>query len=297
MNEQTPINWKNTSASILITVFCLGGYLIYTGTWVDWVPSNEFPDETLPELHRIDFYSHQVDDHYRLHVQLPHGYDDSDDSYGVLYATDGGGGSRFHKQTILPMVRKGHIPQMIYIGIENRTREFYMSVSGSNPTRRRDFAYTSRLNPENEQGNENFHRFIEENIKPFINATYRTKKNEAALGGHSLGGLFTLYSLFRHPESYKYYFASSPSIFFESGRIYEEEQALYTESKQLPAALYMSMGSREAPLMLENFHQLARILKSRNYTGFEFSHEVIANETHGTVLPQATQRGLRFLYQ
>jgi hypothetical protein len=297
MNPKDPLNWRHALISLFIALICMAGYATYTEMWTDWFPSHDYPEETLPEVHAINFYSHQINDHYNLYVQLPHGYDESNKKYPVIYATDGGAGNAFYKETILPMLRRNQIPQMIFVGIANATRGITVSIGGTDPLRLRDFTYSSPSTPLNQQGNENLHRFIEENIKPFINATYKTKPEESGLGGHSLGGLFTLYALFRHPESYKYYFASSPTLFWNKSRIFEEEKVFYSKRDPLPVSLYMSAAERESPILLDHYDQMKRILKARDYQGFRFKTEVIPNETHGSVVSESIPRGLRFLYK
>jgi hypothetical protein len=273
------------------------GYATYKDWWTDWFPPHEYPNETLPEAHRIDFYSHQIDDHYRLFVQVPHGYYDSENRYGVVYATDGGGGTGLYIDTILPMLRREQIPQMIFVGIANASRSLQLSIGNTDTTRLRDFGYSAPVDEGDERGNEKFHRFIEDNIKPFINATYRTKQEETALGGHSLGAFFGLYVMFRHPESYKFYFASSPTLFWNSGKLFEEEEQFYAKGNSLPVSLYLSVAERESPVLIDHYHQMTRILDARNYQGLRFKTEVIPNETHTSVVSESTQRGLRFLYQ
>lgn len=68
-------------------------------------------------------------------------------------------------------------------------------------------------------GAESFYNVIEREIKPWVHQQLGTKPKQEAIWGHSYGGLFVLYTLFKHPESYQRYFSADPSLWWQDGEM------------------------------------------------------------------------------
>lgn len=63
-------------------------------------------------------------------------------------------------------------------------------------------------------GAEDFYRFLVEELRLAIAARYSTNLHDQTLYGHSIAGMFTLHVLLNHPESFRNFVASSPSIWW-----------------------------------------------------------------------------------
>ena len=72
-------------------------------------------------------------------------------------------------------------------------------------------------------GADGFYRFLVEELRPAIAAAYEVDADDQTLFGHSLGGLFVLRALFNHPESFKNFAASSPSIWWNRRAVLKDE--------------------------------------------------------------------------
>lgn len=59
--------------------------------------------------------------------------------------------------------------------------------------------------------------FIEQQLKPLIAERYAINPSRQSLFGHSLGGLFTLYTLQHCPQCFRDYIAISPSLWWQDG--------------------------------------------------------------------------------
>lgn len=82
--------------------------------------------------------------------------------------------------------------------------------------RQRDLTPTrSILHADDFGGADDFHMFIQNDLKPEIENRYNVVPNSETLFGHSLGGLFALYTLINWPESFDTYVAASPSLWWE----------------------------------------------------------------------------------
>lgn len=95
-------------------------------------------------------------------------------------------------------------------------------------------------------GAEEFLSFVEEQIKPMVEAMLPVDANRQALFGHSFGGLFVLYSLFTRPSAFTTWIAASPSIYWENRAI----DQFYSRFVAAPttregAELFLSCGEYE----------------------------------------------------
>src|SRR5690606_12970502 len=124
-----------------------------------------------------------------LHIQLPSGYENSTKKYPVVYLMD--------SQWDFPLVSAiygeqyfdGFIPELILVGV----------TWGKGETlRARDDTPTSVAGETTTGGADKFLDFMKEELFPFVESNYRADPEHRSLMGCSLGGLFTLYTLFTH---------------------------------------------------------------------------------------------------
>ncbi|MGO1473340.1 MAG: alpha/beta hydrolase-fold protein [Psychrobacter sp.] len=66
-------------------------------------------------------------------------------------------------------------------------------------------------------GAERFYALIE--IKPWVYEQLGEKPKQVTIWGHSYGGLFVLYNLFKHLEAYQQYFSADPSLWWQKGEM------------------------------------------------------------------------------
>lgn len=87
-------------------------------------------------------------------------------------------------------------------------------------------------------------RFLIEELKPFIDRTYRTRKDAAntAVGGASLGGLVSLWLAIEHPDVFGAALAVSPSAWWDGELLARKVAAL---PKKLPLKVWVDIGSLE----------------------------------------------------
>lgn len=138
-----------------------------------------------------------LNEHRKLKIKLPKDYYNSDKSYPVLYRLDGD--LDIFIETVGVINRLAYaeelIPDMIVVMIENTYRN-------------RDMMPTNTSFFQSEPGAENFRNFIESELIPHINKSYRTT-NEKVLCGQSLSAVFTMYYFLTSPDSFDSYIACS----------------------------------------------------------------------------------------
>jgi predicted alpha/beta superfamily hydrolase len=174
--------------------------------------------------------------------------------------------------------------------------------------RMRDLSPTNTAQMDKDFGMENiksggastFLQFMEQELFPFVEKSYRTKSKNRTFVGFSLGGLFGLYSLFQKPGLFQNYIIGSPSIWSDSKVILQFEKTYADNHKDLTGRVYMSAGELEEEInsgMVRNMLELNSILKSRQYKSLHTDIAILEGETHMSAPSVCFQRGLRYLFR
>ncbi len=107
-------------------------------------------------------------------------------------------------------------------------------------------------------------RVLIEEIKPFIDAAYRTSPgpDNTALGGSSLGGLISLYLGFEHPEVFGKIAVMSPSVWWDQRSIL----SLVSRADPRPnLRIWLDMGTAEGLRHLRDTDLLHQRLLKRGW--------------------------------
>ena len=138
-------------------------------------------------------------------------------------------------------------------------------VGIANTGLRRMAEYTPTRDPRMAGGEgATYGRMLIEEIKPFIDRTYRTFSGPAntALGGSSLGGLISLYLGLNHPEVFGKLAVMSPSIWWDRRSIL----ATVGHSRKRPATrIWLDMGTAEGLRHLRDADLLHQRLIKRGW--------------------------------
>lgn len=194
------------------------------------------------EIHE-EFESEYLDHPRDILVYLPPFYHENPDKkYPVLYVNDGNNiftsypspvGQEWGIETEFEnLLEEGLVEEFIIVGI------------GNSPAR--DDEYSPAFDEDEEAGGqaESTLDFIEFELIPFMETTYRVKKGakQRAFLGSSLGGLLAFYAAFARPALFSQVACMSPSLWW-ANRFIEEE---YLGDKEHPGVrIYMDMGGLE----------------------------------------------------
>ncbi len=168
-----------------------------------------------------------------------------------------------------------------------------------------------------------FLAFIQQELRPTLEAEYPLDPGDCVLTGASLGGLFTLYAFLSNPEGFRRYLPISPSIWWDDRMLLKQAQALVA-SRVAPAAdIAMFAAELEGlghvdeilstyfapevvaqmpPEMRDcdmhgDMEQMAAILKTWHGEAFKVSTRIIPRESHQSIMGGAAlSQGLRTLY-
>lgn len=143
-------------------------------------------------------------------------------------------------------------------------------------------------------GADKFLAFIEEELKPELEACFSFNKHQQMIFGHSLGGLFTLYTLFRKPTAFQRYFACSPSIWWNEKMIVEHVTQLMFEREDVRQniKLFMAAGTEEKPFLLNDAKEMRNLLTD---AGMETLFVEGQGENHASIVPSIFSTGMRYL--
>ena len=268
--------------------------------------NDNFPLVTIPDSELRFLKSRLLGKEYKILVALPSGYAESKETYPVLYVLDAdiSFGTIAETTRNLAAGRKMfsiEVPDMIVVGvgypIEGRT--CYTNWDMAKPSeyagaRAKDLTSTEDATMEGwpSGGASDFMAFIRDDLKPLINSNYRANPEDSTIYGHSLGGLFALYVLFHRPDTFNRYIVLSPSLFWGKKVTLDYERRYANEHPELPARLFLSAGSLERPIDLQNLQEFVQILQKRNYKGLEWASYICEGENHITAWEAATPRAI-----
>lgn len=221
---------------------------IAVATWSDSAPPAVHTVVGDVRLHER-FASRFLANERTLRVYLPPGYDSAPRKrYPVLYMHDGQnifdaatsfiGAEWGVDEACEKLIAAGTIPPLIVVGIDNTTDRAgeYTSTTGS--YRGTTNGGRGRL----------YNRFLLEEVKPFIDATYRTKPSRAhtIVMGSSLGGLVSLDLALQHPDRFAAAGVVSPALWWGDHEILRriESGAARIPSRRRPR-LWIDMGTAE----------------------------------------------------
>ncbi|MFC0408773.1 alpha/beta hydrolase [Roseomonas elaeocarpi] len=181
---------------------------------------------------------------------------------------------------------------------------------------RREYDYTppSEGGPAEEGGAEGFLDFIERELKPRVEAAFPVDRRRQALYGHSYGGLFALYALFTRPGSFHRTVAASPSIWYGNGAVLRAEERFAASPPPDAGALELlvtvgeleggrpgSAGGDSDLARVAQQVERARALSDRlgvlGERGPRMRFHIFPGQNHGSVIPVALRRGLRFAFR
>jgi predicted alpha/beta superfamily hydrolase len=184
------------------------------------------------------FRSPQLRNQRDLFVWLPASYSEGQRRYPVIYMHDG---QNLFDQALSyagewrvdeTMSELGAQHEAIIVGIANAGRHRLDEYSPFRDTRLAAGG-----------AGDAYLAFVCETVKPMIDREFRTLPGRAHTGliGSSMGGLISLYALFRRPETFGFIGAFSPSIWFAEHAILEYVAA----APFVPSTIYLDMGTHE----------------------------------------------------
>ena len=228
------------SARFLVGLVLLGCYVIPHTVRAQapaWVPFS------LPKLQQTTLTS-AAGAPYRIVVATPAGPAPAG-GYPVIYVVDGNAWTGLVSEIIRTNVDWGiasRVEPAVVVGIG------YPTDAAIDLTRR-TLDLTSPfpgLSGDPTGGDVAFMDFIDKVVKPVVEARFKINRTRQTLVGHSLGGLFTLSTMFNRPQLFQTYVALSPSIWWNHGVLLQKaEDFVKKPDHPRTLRLFLSVGSLE----------------------------------------------------
>ncbi len=178
------------------------------------------------------------------------------------------------------------IPPMIVVAINNtdRTRD----LTPTHSMRWIDGKPTDMF--QSSGAAEKFLAFMRSELIPYIDKNYHTAPFRI-LYGLSLGGLFTLNVLQKHPETFQAYIAGDPSLWWDD-QIMLKTTGPIGRTKQY---LFISV-SNAGGIHRKTIDLFVELLKERAAPGFAWHYKAYEDETHTSVIIPTTFDALKFIF-
>ena len=218
-----------------------------------------------------------------INVWLPPGYEKGTQRYPVLYLLDGGVDQDFH-----------HISGLAQLGTIAGTTRDVIVVGIETVDRRNELAFPivtdARLKADYPAAgqSERFRRFIADEVKPWVEKTFRTS-GENALIGESLAGLFVVETMLRAPGLFDTHIAISPSLWWDNEALVKAAPALLSRARgRLWLTVADEQGMGVAPF--------ATLLKEQAPAGLVWTYAPRPDEAHATIYHGAALAAIRQLF-
>ncbi|WP_299525774.1 alpha/beta hydrolase-fold protein [Winogradskyella sp.] len=185
--------------------------------------------------------------------------------------------------------RANLMPNVIVVGISGLYREYDYSPTNINV----DYMKTG--------GGPNFLTFLSSELIPYINKEFPSS-NHNTIVGHSIGGMFTLYSLVENTNKvFSNYLAISPSLWWDNQSLANDwkthlKTLKLKESKQV----FITMAdeaklSNDGKAMHNQYLEFKNSVKNRS--NFKIEYLDLFKEDHLSTVTPAMHYGLKFLFQ
>lgn len=292
----------------IIVAACLGISafgLASSGPAAAGVPFNVQPGYVVPDTETWDLTS-SGGETYRIFVSRPAG-NAPPDGFPVLYVLDGNTifGS-FAEARRLQEVSDPEIGKTLIVAVgypdgapydyKRRMKDFTPPFPDPMPAAETPFAQWAV------GGQDKLMSFLLDDLRSAVASRYKINQRRQALFGHSLGGLFALHMLYRHPEAFVAIIAASPSIWWNDQGILAEEREFSANlasgrTKGPPARLMLVVGGREETRAEQwDAGALARRLEPLSAYGLRSQYERFEAEPHLGVPTRAITDAMRFAF-
>jgi len=214
-----------------------------------------------------------------VQVYVPNGYASGSTRYPVLYVLNSYPFA-FTCGTVEVLSGNMEIPEMIVVGVppfEGGYVPTPFEERGEGPTSV-DLSI----------------RFLKEELIPFVDNNYRTNAYRI-LYGHSVGGLFTMYTLFNHPDLFTAYLAGSP-WFQTLDQYWLKNIEKMAKVRNLDDKfLHMTVGNQETQLTIDTYRDLEKWMNGQSLGGLTWKSERVEG-SHGSMVGRVIYDGLLFFF-
>ncbi|WP_300567546.1 alpha/beta hydrolase-fold protein [Flavobacterium sp.] len=226
--------------------------------------------------------------------------------YPVMYLLDGY--SFFHSATGMMQYLSaiGKMPEMIVVAIVNTDR--VRDLTPTHSTLWSDGSEDANF-LKNSGGGEKFISFLEKELIPYIDSTYKTEPYRLFIG-HSLGGLTVINTLINHPTLFNSYVAIDPSLWWDKQSLIKKAENVLAQNDYTGRSLFFAAANiKEKGMHVETktenngnipasdkllFHKILQ--KSKN-PSLNWNWKFYPEDNHSSVPLLSEYDAMRFLFK
>jgi uncharacterized protein len=260
-----------------------------------WLTFTAFAQSPITLGHSDTLHSAVLGEKRVLNIYLPDGYS-ADSAYPVIYLLDGALDEDFIHIAGLVQFSAfswvNYLKPSILVGIANTDRKRDMTFSTSDfpwPEDLANYKPASTIGG----GSGKFMDFIERELQPYIEKTYKTD-GSATLIGQSLAGLAASEILLKRPALFDRYIITSPSLWWNNESLLKEAPGLLKSLPDTPMEVYIAVG-KEGKTMEGDAKKLAAAVKKAGKPNVKLQFDYLPTKNHGTILHQAVANAFEWM--
>lgn len=242
--------------------------------------------DPIPKYVTFQLDSKEVNEIRTINIWTPPTYDTtSTDQYPVLYMADGGIKEDFPHiaNTLSKLIEMESIPPIILVGIENTNRG--RDLTGFSETTS-DEVYCPLTD-----GAKNFRSFITKELCVEIEKKYNIT-NKRGLIGESLSGLFVMETFMLEPESFDFYIAMDPSLWWNDHYLTKNSKLLLDHFPNTETKLWFAGSSTKD---ISNYtNELAKVLETNAPSTVTWMYSNEPKEKHNTIFRATKEKALKW---
>jgi hypothetical protein len=230
--------------------------------------------------------SKNLNEERRILVTLPDDYaSNTDKKYPVIYLLGSFGDLPMLNGLLARLQEQDAAPQTIVAVIENTDRT-------------RDLTPTVNQDPRGPVGQggggDKYLDFIEMELIPHMNKTFRTHDFKIVLGS-SIGGLLVIHALQSRPHLFQAHMAFSPAVWWGDRTTVKQTKAFISNTKKLDTYLYMNIGEEGGDMRVV-YDDIHAFLQTTPPKGFHFVSDVFKSVPHGLTAPAGLFNAFHHLF-
>lgn len=218
--------------------------------------------------------------------------------YPVIYLLDGDANFNSIVSITEFMSNAGLCPPMIVVGILH-------------PARMTDLTFgTDKETPGIVGNGENFMRYVEKELMPYIESNYPTVPYKIFIG-HSVGGLTVVNTLIHHPDLFNAYVSLDAALWWNDQQIVQEAKMTLASTNYKGKTLFMALANRmekgmdtlqvqkdttEGTELIRSNLAFIKDINKNKTNQLRFKHAYYENDDHSSVRLIGEYDALRFIF-
>lgn len=231
------------------------------------------------------FVSDAMGEERMINVYLPPNYTDPNRKFPVLYVVDGG-----LDQDFMHIVGTSHLgailarsQEVIVVGIATKDRRKELTAPTGDPELLKQYPQVGY--------SAFFRKHIADEVKPFIERSYRVNGQDALIG-ESLAGMFVVETYLKEPGLFSAYGAISPSLWWDGERLAKQaDKLIKAQKKGVDPRIFVTLAN-EGGEMEDGVDRFVRAISRRK----NWCYAPDQSLRHDTVYHQSMAAALQYLF-